>query len=168
MTQPIARLTLERADTALIQSYAVKDGMTLLVQDGLRKIKQGLNNYRRSSCCSVFSRRCECINEDLPCLRFFSLLGLMSCIVYLSCSVLLLSQHSSLNYEIDRLSSVILALQRKALLDNQTQKLTFDPTHKIAIKRMSSILLSRGNILWYFTLGKGSSLQADFVSFSRR
>ncbi len=42
MTQPIARLTLERADTALIQSYAVKDGMTLLVQDGLRKIKQGL------------------------------------------------------------------------------------------------------------------------------
>ena len=42
MTQPIARLTLDRADTALIQSYAVKDGMTLLVQDGLRKIRQGL------------------------------------------------------------------------------------------------------------------------------
>ncbi len=56
-------------------------------------------------------------------------LGLLSCIVYLSCSVLLLSQHSALTYEIDRLSSVILALQRKALLDNQTQKLTFEPTH---------------------------------------
>lgn len=42
MTQAIARLTLERSDTALIQSQAVKDGMTLLVQDGLRKIKQGL------------------------------------------------------------------------------------------------------------------------------
>ena len=41
----------------------------------------------------------------------------------------LLSQHSTLTYEIDRLSSVILALQRKALLDNQTQKLTFDPSH---------------------------------------
>lgn len=42
MTQPIARLTLERADTAIIQERAVKDGMTLLVDDGLRKIKQGL------------------------------------------------------------------------------------------------------------------------------
>lgn len=42
MTQPVARLTLERADTALIQRQAVKDGMTLLVQDGLRKIKMGL------------------------------------------------------------------------------------------------------------------------------
>lgn len=42
MTQPIARLTLERADTSLIQAQAVQDGMTLLVQDGLRKIKMGL------------------------------------------------------------------------------------------------------------------------------
>lgn len=42
MTQPVARLTLERRDTALIQEQAVKDGMTLLVQDGLRKIKLGL------------------------------------------------------------------------------------------------------------------------------
>lgn len=42
MTQPVARLTLERGDTALIQNQAVKDGMTLLVQDGLRKIKLGL------------------------------------------------------------------------------------------------------------------------------
>lgn len=42
MTQPIARLTLERSDTALIQAQAVQDGMSLLVQDGLRKIKMGL------------------------------------------------------------------------------------------------------------------------------
>ena len=42
MTQPVARLTLERRDTAVIQEQAVKDGMTLLVQDGLRKIKLGL------------------------------------------------------------------------------------------------------------------------------
>ena len=42
MTHAVARLTLERADTALIQTQAVKDGMSLLVEDGLRKIKQGL------------------------------------------------------------------------------------------------------------------------------
>jgi len=42
MTQPIARLTLERADTAVIQDQASKDGMTLLIDDGLRKIKEGL------------------------------------------------------------------------------------------------------------------------------
>lgn len=42
MTQPIARLTIERADTTLIQNQAMKDGMSLLVQDGLRKIEQGL------------------------------------------------------------------------------------------------------------------------------
>ena len=42
MTQPIARLTLDRADTAVIQDRAVEDGMTLLVDDGLRKIKKGL------------------------------------------------------------------------------------------------------------------------------
>ncbi len=42
MTQAVARLTLERADTALIQEQAVKDGMTLLIEDGLRKIKAGL------------------------------------------------------------------------------------------------------------------------------
>lgn len=42
MTHAVARLTLERADTALVQAQAVKDGMTLLIQDGLRKIKEGL------------------------------------------------------------------------------------------------------------------------------
>ncbi|KKR96225.1 MAG: Type II secretion system protein E [candidate division TM6 bacterium GW2011_GWE2_41_16] len=42
MTVDIARLTLARADTVEIKNQAVKDGMTLLVQDGVRKIRQGL------------------------------------------------------------------------------------------------------------------------------
>lgn len=42
MTQAITRLTLERADAALIQEQAHKDGMTLLVEDGARKAKEGL------------------------------------------------------------------------------------------------------------------------------
>jgi len=42
MTPAIAKLTLERSDTAVIQNQAVADGMTLLVDDGLRKIKAGL------------------------------------------------------------------------------------------------------------------------------
>ena len=42
MTSAIAKLTLERSDTAVIQKQAVQDGMTLLVDDGLRKIKAGL------------------------------------------------------------------------------------------------------------------------------
>ena len=70
-------------------------------------------------------------------------IGLMSCIVYLSCSVLILSHQSVLNYEIDRLSSVILSLQRKALLENQTQKLIFDPPHN-SYKADVPHLLSRG------------------------
>ena len=42
MTPAVVRLTLERADTALIQEQARKDGMTLLVEDGARKVKEGL------------------------------------------------------------------------------------------------------------------------------
>ncbi len=42
MTNNIARLTMDRADTAVIQEQAQKDGMTLLIQDGIRKIKMGL------------------------------------------------------------------------------------------------------------------------------
>jgi general secretion pathway protein E len=42
MTTEIARLTIERADTARLRRQAVADGMTLLIQDGLRKIKEGL------------------------------------------------------------------------------------------------------------------------------
>lgn len=42
MTNTIARLTMEKADTAVITEGAVKDGMTLLVQDGIDKVKKGL------------------------------------------------------------------------------------------------------------------------------
>jgi general secretion pathway protein E len=42
MTSGIAHLTIERADTMMIQQQAEKDGMTLLIQDGIRKIKAGL------------------------------------------------------------------------------------------------------------------------------
>ena len=42
MTGPIAALTMQRADTSQIRSQAIKEGMTLLVQDGIRKIAQGL------------------------------------------------------------------------------------------------------------------------------
>lgn len=42
MTSGITKLTLDRADTSLIQNQAQKDGMTLLVEDGARKVMQGL------------------------------------------------------------------------------------------------------------------------------
>jgi general secretion pathway protein E len=42
MTPAISRLTIERADTLIIQNQAIKDGMTLLVDDGIEKIKEGL------------------------------------------------------------------------------------------------------------------------------
>lgn len=42
MTNEIARLTMERADTARIRQQAQADGMTLLLEDGVRKIKLGL------------------------------------------------------------------------------------------------------------------------------
>ncbi len=42
MTQEVARLTMQRADTTAIQEAARKDGMTLLVEDGVRKIREGL------------------------------------------------------------------------------------------------------------------------------
>lgn len=41
MTGPISKLTMERADTAVIQRQARADGMTLLMEDGLRKITAG-------------------------------------------------------------------------------------------------------------------------------
>ncbi len=44
MTPAIAHLTMERADTALIQQQAIKDGMTLLIDDGVRKVEQGLTS----------------------------------------------------------------------------------------------------------------------------
>lgn len=42
MSPQIAKLTKEKADADLIKREAVKEGMTLLVQDGLNKIKEGV------------------------------------------------------------------------------------------------------------------------------
>ena len=42
MTNTIAKLTVEKADAKIIRTAAIKEGMTLLVQDGLDKIKEGL------------------------------------------------------------------------------------------------------------------------------
>lgn len=42
MTQAIMRLTLARAETSQIQEQARKDGMSLLLEDGVRKVKMGL------------------------------------------------------------------------------------------------------------------------------
>ena len=42
MTSEIAKLTVERADSNKIRAAAIKEGMKLLVQDGVEKIKQGL------------------------------------------------------------------------------------------------------------------------------
>ncbi|MGE0009423.1 MAG: type II secretion system ATPase GspE [Candidatus Babeliales bacterium] len=42
MTSDIAKLTVERADSSLIRKQAIHDGMTLLLQDGVRKIKEGI------------------------------------------------------------------------------------------------------------------------------
>lgn len=42
MTPGIAKLTMEKAETGLIREQAMKDGMSLLIKDGLRRIKEGL------------------------------------------------------------------------------------------------------------------------------
>ncbi len=42
MTPGIAQLTMERADTSLLRKQAIADGMTLLLDDGVRKIRAGL------------------------------------------------------------------------------------------------------------------------------
>ncbi len=42
MTDDIAKLTMERANTSVLKKQAIADGMTLLVQDGVRRIKEGL------------------------------------------------------------------------------------------------------------------------------
>lgn len=42
MTPEIAKLTVERSDTSLLEAQARKDGMTTLLEDGLRKIEAGL------------------------------------------------------------------------------------------------------------------------------
>jgi general secretion pathway protein E len=42
MTYALSRLIMERADTAVLQKQARADGMTLLLEDGIRKIAAGL------------------------------------------------------------------------------------------------------------------------------
>ncbi len=42
MVPAIIQLTMQRANTSVIRTQAIKDGMTLLVEDGIRKIKKGL------------------------------------------------------------------------------------------------------------------------------
>jgi general secretion pathway protein E len=42
MTPEIGKLTMERADTSRIRKQATRDGMSMLIQDGIRKIKDGL------------------------------------------------------------------------------------------------------------------------------
>ncbi len=42
MTPAIAQLTMQKADTSVLRAQAMKDGMTLLLHDGIKKIKQGL------------------------------------------------------------------------------------------------------------------------------
>lgn len=42
MTQAIAKLTMDRAETGLLREQALKDGMIPLIKDGLRRIKDGL------------------------------------------------------------------------------------------------------------------------------
>jgi type II secretory ATPase GspE/PulE/Tfp pilus assembly ATPase PilB-like protein len=42
MTPDIGKLTMERADTSRIRKQATTDGMVLLIQDGIRKIKEGV------------------------------------------------------------------------------------------------------------------------------
>ncbi len=44
MSPAIARLTLEQADANQIRQTAIKEGMTLLMQDGFEKIKEGLTS----------------------------------------------------------------------------------------------------------------------------
>lgn len=42
MTPGISALTMQRADTSVLRQRAIQDGMSLLVQDGVRAIKNGL------------------------------------------------------------------------------------------------------------------------------
>jgi type II secretory ATPase GspE/PulE/Tfp pilus assembly ATPase PilB-like protein len=44
MTNEIARLTMARADTMQLGKQAQTDGMTTLLADGIRKIKEGLTS----------------------------------------------------------------------------------------------------------------------------
>ena len=42
MTPGLAKLTMDRSDASLIRNQAIKDGMTVLLEDGIRKIRDGV------------------------------------------------------------------------------------------------------------------------------
>jgi len=44
MSAEIAKLTIEKADAKVLRTQGIKEGMTLLVQDGIAKIKEGLTS----------------------------------------------------------------------------------------------------------------------------
>ncbi len=46
MTQEIAHLTMEKADTMLLRKQAIKDGMSTLLEDGVRKITAGITTIQ--------------------------------------------------------------------------------------------------------------------------
>jgi type II secretory ATPase GspE/PulE/Tfp pilus assembly ATPase PilB-like protein len=54
MSDRIGQKTIERADTASIRREAVKEGMTQLIQDGLRKIELGLTTIEEVLAVATF------------------------------------------------------------------------------------------------------------------
>ncbi len=42
MTDAVAKFTMDRSDTSSIRKQAIQDGMSLLIQDGVRKIQEGI------------------------------------------------------------------------------------------------------------------------------
>jgi type II secretion system protein E len=64
MTPEIANLTMERADTNRLRRQAIADGMTLLIQDGIRKIRQGLTTIEEVL--SVATTKEEIIEASRP------------------------------------------------------------------------------------------------------
>jgi general secretion pathway protein E len=60
MTDNVAQLTMERAATVNIRKQAQKDGMTLLLDDGIKKIKEGLTTVEEVvSVATVFEEPSE-------------------------------------------------------------------------------------------------------------
>jgi len=55
MTPDIAKLTIEKADTAIIEEQAIKDGMTLLVEDGIKKAIEGLTSIEEVLSAATFN-----------------------------------------------------------------------------------------------------------------
>lgn len=63
MTPAIAKLTMERADTSLLRAQAIKDGMTLLVEDGIAKIKAGLTTIEEVLSAATAQ---DIVDEEIP------------------------------------------------------------------------------------------------------